>query len=127
MRYISNSVLVLIHLVALNGGPDCTVAAFTPFSISSNIKSPTSAENFSRSSIYSSTATRSTTVLYSTRAQKLSRPERKRLEREKKNANKYDSKRVKAKKAMKYELHSENVSELTPKSSADDVIKAIKR
>ena len=65
------------------------------------------------------------TQLYST--QKLSRPERKKLEREKKNARQKDSKRVQKKKQMKYELHSTNVSELTKKSSADDVIKAIKR
>jgi hypothetical protein len=57
--------------------------------------------------------------------QKLSRPERKALERQKKQQKHMNEKRIKAK--AKYNLHSTAVSELTQESTADDVLKAIKR
>lgn len=56
---------------------------------------------------------------------KLSRPERKALEREKKQSKQFNEKRQKAR--AKYNLHSMAVSELTQESTADDVLKAIKR
>ena len=54
---------------------------------------------------------------------KLSRPERKALERQKKQQKQKGSSR----KSAKYKLHSKNVSKLTKESTADDVLKAIKR
>jgi hypothetical protein len=56
---------------------------------------------------------------------KLSRPERKALERKKKQQKKNGNEKNGKKKVLK--LHSNNISELTKESSADDVIKAIKR
>jgi hypothetical protein len=61
------------------------------------------------------TSTRSAT-------EKLSRPERKALERQKKE----DQQRSR-KKTTKFSLHSNNISQLTEESTADDVIRAIKR
>lgn len=70
---------------------------------------------------------RQSTQLYGTK--KLSRPERKALERkkkqQKKNGNEKNGKKKVQPKTLK--LHSNNISELTKDSSADDVIKAIKR
>jgi hypothetical protein len=57
--------------------------------------------------------------------QKLSRPERKALERQKKEEKPMNEKRIKAN--AKSSLHSTAVSELTQESTADDVLKAIKR
>eukprot|EP00980_Cylindrotheca_fusiformis_P029625 scaffold23625_cov137-Cylindrotheca_fusiformis.AAC.10 len=57
--------------------------------------------------------------------EKLSRPERKALERQKKQSKKMTDRRNKAK--SKYNLHSTAVSELSQESTADDVLKAIKR
>lgn len=53
----------------------------------------------------------------------LSRPERKALERQKKE----EQKRFGKKKKATYNLHSENISQLAPESSAEDVVRAIKR
>mmetsp|Transcript_11642 Transcript_11642/g.17459 ORF Transcript_11642/g.17459 Transcript_11642/m.17459 type:complete len:583 (-) Transcript_11642:1095-2843(-) len=69
------------------------------------------------------TTSRQPTVLFSTK--KLSRPERKAIERQKKEAKLNSPPRKLVSK--KFELHSNNISELTVKSTADDVIKAIKR
>ncbi|CAJ1954570.1 unnamed protein product [Cylindrotheca closterium] len=56
---------------------------------------------------------------------KLSRPERKALERQKKEQKSANQKRSQAR--AKYNLHSNAVSELTPESGAEDVLRAIKR
>lgn len=82
------------------------------------------------SSAVSSTSTPSSTTLTSN--PKLSRPERKALERKKKqkrcgkNMRKKQSASSKQVKP-KYRLHSNNISELTPNSTADEVMRAIKR
>lgn len=108
------------------------VQAFSP----SHIRSPSLLNAFhpSYSSCPSSTRTRtiSTTSLFSSDTKKLSRPERKALEREKKQnkkngKNKSMGSPKKDANDHKYALHSNNISELTGKSTADDVIKAIKR
>lgn len=56
---------------------------------------------------------------------KLSRPERKALERKKKQQKSVNQKRSQAR--AKYNLHSNAVSELTAASGPDDVLRAIKR
>lgn len=56
---------------------------------------------------------------------KLSRPERKALERQKKEQKSANRRRSQAR--AKYNLHSNAVSELTPKSGPEDVLRAIKR
>ena len=58
---------------------------------------------------------------------KLSRPERKALERQKKQQKQANEKRNKAKAKAKYSLHSTAVSELSQSSTAEDVTRAIKR
>mmetsp|Transcript_241 Transcript_241/g.432 ORF Transcript_241/g.432 Transcript_241/m.432 type:complete len:571 (+) Transcript_241:130-1842(+) len=68
--------------------------------------------------------TEDTSATTTTQKTKLSRPERKKLEREKKQKKKNGKKQPEQ---AKYTLHSNNISELTPSSNADDVMKAIKR
>lgn len=69
------------------------------------------------------TCLHATTEDSTTQKTKLSRPERKKLERKKKQKRKNGKKKPE----VKYTLHSNNISELTPSSNADDVMKAIKR
>lgn len=76
------------------------------------------------------------TLLFSTKPKnQLTRPERKALERKNKAMKNNNNKKKNQNNGQKQtntlntstRLHSNNISELTPKSTADDVIKAIKR
>jgi hypothetical protein len=73
-------------------------------------------------------------ALFSADSKKISRPERKALERQKKNLNEKSAngsvrRAVQTPKSQSnnFTLHSNNISELNSNSSAEDVIKAIKR
>lgn len=105
-----------------------SVSAFSPHRINSP-KVQTVGAFAPNQQVTLSAPTRTKSSLFAT-TKKLSRPERKALEREKKNGQSDGQARANAKrkKAKKYELHSNNVSELcVTTSSADDVMKAIKR
>jgi|AntRauTorckE5430_2_1112549.scaffolds.fasta_scaffold00564_5 hypothetical protein len=120
-----NSVVAVALALNYNVG-DFSVTAFSLFprgtsylnSLHSGSISSTSELTFTNKSL------RQPTNLFSTK--KLSRPERKALEREKKAATQNGAKKKK-RAPKKFELHSNNVSELTINSTADDVVKAIKR
>ena len=78
-------------------------------------------------SVTSSTPTSPSTKSNAKGKRRLPRSERKALERERKAENAIKSGNNKGKKKKDYKLHSTAVSQLTASSTADDVVKAIKR
>jgi len=127
VSYRINSSVAIAALFALNSyDGHFSVAAFSlSHRFTSHHLNSLHSTTFSSTEKLESIATssRQPTALFSTK--KLSRPERKALEREKKQAKENGAPKKLVSK--KFELHSNNISELTLKSTADDVIKAIKR